>query len=223
MYVNRALGVGLDAPLTSADFELLEARTAAVGLAPSIEVSPLAHPEVLRAARARGYVVDCTVVASRRDLSDVAARPIDASIVIEPAADRLRTWQETSAAGWGHDTTSARRASDAFAAAAAAVDGDGFVLACDAADGRPLGCASLTMRDGVATLGGMSTIPSERRRGVQAALIRHRLWLAATHDCRLATTTTSPGGGSERNLRRNGFEPWFELVTLTRSRETDGR
>ena len=223
LYVNRALGVGLDPPVPPADFDLLQARTAAVGVAAAIEVSPSTHPGVHRAACARGYVVGSTVVALRRDLSDVAALPIDASIVIEPAADRLRTWQETSAAGWGHETTSARRASDAFAAAAAAVDGDGFVLARDAVDGRPLGCASLTMRDGVATLGGMSTIPSERRRGVQAALIRHRLWLAAANDCRIATTTASPGGDSERNLRRNGFEPWFELATLTLPGRSAGR
>ena len=97
LYVNRALGVGLDAPVTPADFDLLEARTAAVGVAAAIEVSPSTHPGVHRAACARGYVVGSTVVALRRDLSDVAALPIDASIVIEPAADRLRTWQETSA------------------------------------------------------------------------------------------------------------------------------
>ncbi len=143
--------------------------------------------------------------------------------MVEPSADRLRAWQETSAAGWGHDTASARRASDAFAAAAAAVDGDGFVLARDAGNGRPLGCASLTMRGGVATLGGMSTIREERRRGVHAALIRHRLGLAAANDCVIATTTASPGGDSERNLRRNGFEPWFELTTLTRPGGTAGR
>jgi GNAT superfamily N-acetyltransferase len=223
MCVNRAIGVGLDRPLTVADFDLLERRSSAAGVAPAIEVSPLTHPVVLREAGARGFVGDSKVVASRRGLSDIAALPVDASFVIEPAADQLRVWQETSAAGWRHDRTSARRASDAFAAAAAAVDGDGFVLARDADDGRPVGCASLTMRDGVATLGGMSTIPSERRRGVQAALIRHRLRLAAANGCVVATTTASPGGDSERNLRRHGFEPWFEVETLVGPGGSGGR
>ena len=94
---------------------------------------------------------------------DVVVRPV------RSAAD-LASWQEVSALGWGHATAEARRAADAFAVAAHAIDGDGMVIAFDAGDGRPLGCASLTVRDGLATLGGMSTLPAERGRGVQAAL-----------------------------------------------------
>lgn len=33
----------------------------------------------------------------------------------------------------------------------------------------------MTVTDGIATLGGMSTLTNERGRGVQAALIAHRL------------------------------------------------
>ena len=111
---------------------------------------------------------------------------------------------------------SAVGASDAFAAAAAVVDGRGFLLARDAADGRPLGCASVTIRDGLATLGAMATRPSERRRGVQATLITHRLRIAAEAGCDLAVSSTIPANTSERNLRRAGFRPLYETVTLAR-------
>ena len=96
------------------------------------------------------------------------------------------------------------------------VDGPGFLLARDAADGRPLGCASVTIRDGLATLGAMATRPSERRRGVQAALIAHRLRIAAEAGCDLAVSSTIPANASERNLTRAGFRPLYETVTLAR-------
>jgi GNAT superfamily N-acetyltransferase len=69
----------------------------------------------------------------------------------------------------------------------------------------------------------MSTLPSERRRGVQAALVHHRLRLARAAGCGIATSTTVSGGASERNLRRLCFEPWFEVTTLARSAESVGR
>jgi GNAT superfamily N-acetyltransferase len=113
-------------------------------------------------------------------------------------------------------TESARRAADAFATAAQVVDGDGMVIALDAADGRPLGCASMTLHEEVATLGGMSTIPAERGRGVQAALILHRLGVAKAAGCTIATSTTVVGGASERNVQRFGFRPIYVKQTWVR-------
>jgi GNAT superfamily N-acetyltransferase len=235
LYVNRAIAAGLDGRLTDDDLDRLEARSAAVGVPPAVEVGPATHPTVRDQLSARGYVPDDRVAALRLTRRDdgVASGTGSGSgsgsgsgggsdagswLVIEPAGGRLLpVWQETSAIGWGHTTVDARRASDAFARAASVVDGAGFVLARARDDGRPVGCASLTMRDGVATLGGMSTVPSERRRGVQAALIRHRLRVADAAGCDLVTSTAKPGGDSERNLRRHGFEPWFTITTLARA------
>ena len=50
-----------------------------------------------------------------------------------------------------------------------------------------------------------------RRRGVQTALIRRRLWDAAQSGCEYAVVSTIPGSGSQRNMERRGFR-W-----LTRS------
>jgi GNAT superfamily N-acetyltransferase len=62
----------------------------------------------------------------------------------------------------------------------------------------------------------MSTIPAARRRGVQAALVRHRLARAATLGCELAAATAAVGSASERNLVRLGFEAQFAVETWTR-------
>ncbi|MFW2335606.1 GNAT family N-acetyltransferase [Ilumatobacter sp.] len=216
MYVNRALGAGLEAPLTSADFELIETRSAAADVDASIELTPVTHPAVGPQARARGYVVTRTIRALRRPLVARERYPAGGRIVIEPAAHQVAVWQETSALGWGHEAPGARRASDAFAAATATVDGAGFVVARDAATGEPVGCASLAVRESVATLAAMSTVPGARRRGVQAALIVHRLRVARAARCDVATTTVEPGGASERNLVRHGFTSWFDITLLTR-------
>ena len=88
---------------------------------------------------------------------------------------------------------------------------------------RPLGCASVTIRDGLATLGAMTTLPSERRRGVQAALITHRLRLAADVGCDFAASSSVPANASERNLDRAGFRPLYETITLSREPRASGR
>lgn len=220
MYVNRALACGLDGPLSEADMIQLEARSTAVGVPAALEITEATHPDVIEQLTLRGYLDGASTAALRRRLDDLDQLPDpDPTIVIRSAnTDLLPLWQATSALGWGHLDNDARRASDAFSRAAALVDGEGLVLATDAHDGRPLGCASLTVRDGVATLGGMSTLPAERGRGVQRALIHHRLRVAARRGCEIATTSAAPGGVSERNLIRHGFDPWFAVTTKQRDR-----
>lgn len=222
LYVNRALAFGIDQPVTVNDFAELETRITKIGLEPTIEVTPTSHGSVGRIAGQRGYRLDSFRTAHIRSLTDEDIGAPDPSIVIERAdGSLLEAWLETTATGWGHTTIDARRASDAFARAASEIDQNGFVLASDATDGRPLGAASLTIRDGLATLGGMSTRPTERRRGVQQALIRHRLRLAREAGCDLATSSTVPGGGSERNLARAGFRPLYDKVTLVLSNRSE--
>ena len=220
MYVNRAMAVGIDRPLSGDQLERIVERCAAAGVRPAVEVTTITHPDTVALLAARGFVhePDHDVTALTYALvpgQGCAANEFAPPIVVRPvltAAD-LRCWQDTSALGWGHVEPAARRASDAFTVAAHATDRDGMVVAFDAADGRPLGCASTTIRESVGTLGGMSTIPAERRRGVQTALVQHRLRHAVANGCDLALTTAVTGGASERNLRRLGFTPRFTIAT----------
>lgn len=105
-------------------------------------------------------------------------------------------WQTTTAQGWGHLDAAARKASDAFASAASEPLSPGLLLARSAADGRILGCATLSLRGDLATLAGMSTLPTERGQGVQRALVAHRLRFAADAGCELAVAQADPGSQS---------------------------
>jgi GNAT superfamily N-acetyltransferase len=223
LYVNRALAVGLGATVTADDFDLLEARSAAVGVPSAVELVPTTDPTVLALAAARGYGVQrfitTDVLPLEREPLPLVPEPVqDLGVVVDVAGgDQLAEWQDVAACGFGVAEGESRRASDVFALASAALDGCRLVLARDAGDGRPLGCASLTISDGLATLGAMTTLPAERRRGVQLALIAHRLRVAVGAGCDLAASSSIPANASERNLLRAGFRPLYETVTIARA------
>ena len=224
LYVNRALGWGWPGRSPPRTSTLLEERSEVVGVPPSVDVVPTADRTLIELATARGYgILRFLTTHVRPPETSIDELVDDPSIVIERAdGELLGVWQDVAAAGFGADEGDARRASDAFAKAAAAVDGEGFLLARDGGDGRPLGTGSVTIRDGLATLGGMTTLPSERRRGVQAALIAHRVRLAVDAGCDLVVSSTVPANPSERNLVRAGFRPLYETVTLAKGPPASG-
>ncbi len=208
MYLNQAMAAGMEDPLTAHDLNDLVEASEATGVVPTIEVTAATLPLNVTQIHKHGFahVPKADISYLTRPTAEINFDPPN-NITVRPTKSRedLELWQETSAAGWGHTSTDARWASDAFAAAAHALDNEHMVIAIDADDGRPLGAASMTINEGLAMLGGMSTIPSERNRGVQAALIRHRLVEARRLGCDLALATAASGSASERNLKRHGF------------------
>ena len=227
LYVNRAMAVGLTGPMTADDFELLEQRSAVVGVPPAVDVVPTADRSVIELAAARGYgllrFLTTHVRPPRRRDRGGRRRATHRSSIERADGELLGVWQDVSAVGFGVAEGDARRASDAFAKAAAVVDRDGFLLARDAVDGRPLGCATRhdPRRVGHARRHDDAAGTSARR-GVQAALIAHRLRMAAEAGCDLAVSSTVPANASERNLARAGFRPLYETVTLARAPRASG-
>ena len=118
-------------------------------------------------------------------------------------------------AGFGAETPDEAVRSDEMARAERAVAGASAYLA--DVDGTAVGCGSLTIDDGIAVLGGAATAPSGRRRGVQSALLRHRLAVATGAGCDLAVATAVPAGDSARNLLRLGFTLVYGQAVMTRS------
>lgn len=68
-----------------------------------------------------------------------------------------------------------------------------------------IAAAGLTIHDGVAVLGGASTLPARRGRGAQSALLQHRLGIAADAGVGSAVATATPDSVSARNLVAAGF------------------
>ena len=204
LYVNQVQAAGVEQEVTDDDLDRLEQRSRHVGVQPAFEVSELTRGSVVRRLVKRGYQSDSATNAMVRRLDELPAEPdvgVDFHAVDE---ELLPVWLETTALGWGHTTDEARRASDAWSRAAFEADEPGLLLARSTDHGRPVGCATLAIRDGVATLGGMSTPPAERGRGVQTALIVYRLRFARERGCDVATTQVIGRSASERNLLRHG-------------------
>lgn len=205
LYVNAALSCGVTVDLDVDDLARLERRSASVGVGAAIELTEVSTATTRRIVGERGYHMVGETAALIRPIGDEDdAGESDLGVgQVESAAD-LRMWKDSAIEGWEHSTPEARRASDAYAAAAHAIERVTLYLAHDAS-GAVVGCASLSVRGDIATLGAMATPPRHRRRGVQAALIRHRLRIAAEQGAGVAVSTTGPGSASERNLIRLGF------------------
>ena len=218
LYVNRALALGLAAPVAPSHLDELERAAAFVGVAPAVDVVAATDAALVSLLPDRGYTPGGVARVMTMCLDRVPAAAAVAGVVVRPITpDELPVWQQVSHDAWEHTSPTARRASDAYAAAAQATAGERLMLAFATDDGRPLGCASLTIRDGMATLGGMSTLHAERGRGVQRALVAQRIRLALDAGCDLAASSAVVAGTSERNLLRLGFTSQYVKTTWTRA------
>ena len=220
LYVNRVLAGGIDRPPTAAELELVVDRSADVGVDAAFDVSELSHADTPAALAAAEFVpsdeVDAVALVQVLDAGSREDAELRFDVEpVESSAD-LQDWLDATAAGWDHVEPDRRAASDRFSRAAHIAQSPGLLLARDPFDGAVVGVAMLSIIGDVAVLGGMSTVPLHRRRGVQSALIRHRLAMAVEAGCTVAGTHAAPGGDSLRNLQRFGFRPSHQVTGWTR-------
>jgi GNAT superfamily N-acetyltransferase len=91
---------------------------------------------------------------------------------------------------------------------------EGFVRVFAKRAGQLAGGAAMCVHDRVAQLCGAATLPAHRRKGVQSALLSHRLAHAAAAGCDIATITTLPGSKSQQNAQSRGFELLYARAHL---------
>ena len=209
--VTQTFGLGMFAAATVEDLSRIEEFFRERGAAVSHEVSPLADPSALGLLNGRGYQpVEFTSAMFRPlSLSNFPARERDGAVRVRVVGEGEHgLWAETSACGWsdsgygdfmlGLAQVSAKRA-----------DALSFLAELD---GRPVATGALSICEGVALLGGASTIPEARGRGAQLALLDARLRHAAEHGCDLAMMCALPGSPSQRNAERQGFRIAYTRV-----------
>ncbi len=229
LFVNRAFGMGFEGAVTEADFARLEVEATAMGLPAAVQFGPYADPAVRGLATKRSYGLSGIRSILALKLEDFEVRSSDEAcgFIIETVkgTSGLDTWRKLAREAFGCTEGVAAMASDLYIETSFALATEIGFIARDTKDGRALGCAALAVtkrvdgeRDGLmATLGAMGTLPTARRLGVQAALIRHRLEVARAMGCDVATTSANAATTSERNLVRCGFNMLYAQVTLMRS------
>lgn len=131
------------------------------------------------------------------------APPPPADVAIANAPD-LAEWTRVSVDGFsaseapeGRDAAAEVHGREAIARAAELL-ARGHVQRCLATRaGVPAGAASLRVaEDGIAQCCGATTLIEHRRRGIQTALLYHRLAAATASGCSLAVVITEPGSRS---------------------------
>lgn len=85
-----------------------------------------------------------------------------------------------------------------------------------AIDGIPVAASAMEIHDELSALYGTTVVPNHRKRGIQQALIAHRLTIAKNAGSRLATISTEPGIPTERNAIRAGFSIAYTKVQVVR-------
>jgi GNAT superfamily N-acetyltransferase len=81
-------------------------------------------------------------------------------------------------------------------------------------DGVAAGAGELFVEADVAWLSADATLPAYRCRGVQTALQRHRIAVAADEGCRFVVSEATPGSASQRNMERLGLRVAYTRVDM---------
>lgn len=206
-YVNRAVGITLD-QLAEHDVAAVIAHYDAAGLPPAVQLSSWA-PEVTVSVLGRAGFVPVSCRSVFASVATARGRVASTSVTVVPVnANELRARDSREVMSSGTSSVGpALATSDAFMVADNATRGTAQFLALR--DGQPVGCGSLTIvetSDGLTGwLGAAATVPSARRRGVQTALVQHRLELASEAGCDVVGATATTGSASSRVLQRCGF------------------
>jgi len=209
--LSQAVGLGLNGPVSPAELDQLADFFHSRGGAVSIDLCPLAHPELLPALGARGF--------RPTEFNNVLVKRLSgAEISLTPRVRRALTgeddlWSHTVGSGFFDQRELTGEEMDVGRAIFAMPGAMCWLAVSDSSE--PAGGGSLAIRDGLATLFADSTIPAFRRRGLHSELIAARLNEAMARGCDLATASTLPGSTSQRNYERLGFQVVYTKVTLT--------
>ena len=222
---NKIIGVGYgDQPEWSALEEIEQAyfeRDSDV-LAEVSTLAPAANHAFLSE---RGYRLQGFENVLGRPISDEDGLPLEISgMTVEMATGgALATWMDIVITGFLHpDATGAgsevpippRQAmEDAMVPFAELPDFHAYLAF---SGDTPAGGGGLRVAGGIAQLCGASTLPAYRRRGIQSALLRRRLYDARGRGCDLAIMTTQPGSKSNLNALRQGFMLLYSRAILVK-------
>jgi GNAT superfamily N-acetyltransferase len=233
-WCNFACGVGLGRAFSDADLARLESFYTERGLEPRIETSPYMHSQALAQLAERAWVV--------RRFETVLYRPLHAGEAFEPIVRSprgmrieivqphddatLHAWASVQCEGFmppgsgprPEDIALAKRTIDHRTSFAFLATMDGQPAAAGACEVRSESAGQMQTDAAIpiAALFGLSTRERFRRQGLQQALIAARLAFARQRGAIVATIGGSPGAGTERNVRRMGFEVAYTMTVLVK-------
>lgn len=221
-WINHAVGIALGEPLTSDDLDALEGFYRQRGVQPKLEFTVFAPEETLALLGEREYYVEHfeTVLARDLDLDAGALLPSGWPTGVEirrtdPGDVPTCRVHSTLVGACFHEGPMPEEMVEMGVRAIQhprSVSFMGFV------GGAPVaGCGMEVFETSgtrACSLWGTGVLEFYRRRGIQQALIAHRLAYAAEQGCRLAIIESKPGNPTERNAVRMGFSQAYTRVCM---------
>ncbi len=211
--LTHAMGIGMAGPVTDEEFDRLEEFFRERGSPSLIDLCPMADPTVLENVTRRGYqVLEFNNLLLRRVDPADAQWTCPEEVEITPVEQgEEREWCELLVKGF----SGGGELSQEMVEMVMSLPSGGQSLFAHVI-GDAAGTAAMSVHAGVALLFADSTQPEARGRGVQLALIRERLKMAAQAGCEWAMACVLPGSGSHRNYERCGFQLFYMRVNLIR-------
>jgi GNAT superfamily N-acetyltransferase len=222
-WINSATGLGMRGPVTSADIDRLIAFHEEWGAEPRIEICPFADPSLRTCLAGRGFNVVFFENVLFRELRDSdsfapAVPPAQGLEIraVDPADPvRVREFAMTGCAGFAPQPGAAPR-EEALSLAAKCATHPRTIGYTAHLEGRCVSAGAIEVSGDIAALFGLSVLHEFRRRGVQSAMIAHRLEVAQKRGAKVATIGSAPGIDTERNVRRAGFQVAYTRVFMSR-------
>jgi GNAT superfamily N-acetyltransferase len=206
--VTHAVGLGMNGPVTAAEFDRMESFYRDRGSGVSVEVCPFADWSLFELLGERGYrIVECNNVLA----GPVIGGPDARARMADPGEEDL--WSRTMIKGFFPATDVTPEELDIGHRMFRL---EGATAWMGMVDGRPVSAGTMNTRGKLALLFADSTLQEFRGQGLHLALIRARLQLAAKLGCDLATAATAPGSASQRNYERAGFHVVYTKLNMQR-------
>lgn len=220
-WCNVGVGLGLAGPVSEKTVDELIEWHASIGVEPRAEVTPFAHPTLVRAMADRSFVVRLFENVFYREIprdEDFAAihslpRGIDIAPVDPADEATVHECGYLIAAAFAGDTKPMTASVDL---AKTCIRHARTVTLGAFHEGRVVSAGSVELLGDISALFGLCVHPDFRRRGIQQALIAARLRLAADRGARVATISARPGVATEGNARRMGFQVAYTKVIMAR-------
>lgn len=213
--ITQAVGLGLNGPVDEHEFAHLQNFYFSRREAVRVETCPLADPSLIDHFSSHCYRVTEFSNVMLRPLRREDSWPSAAGIQIDKVfAENIDLWTLTVAQGFSEHFPVTQEILDVMKMFALGPASECYLARMD---GKVVGGATLSMRDGVAGLFGASTLPAFRNRGVQTALLHARLNRAAHSGCDLAVSLARPSSVSQHNIVRQNFRVLYTRIKFEKA------
>jgi hypothetical protein len=222
LWCNAAVGGGMHGSVKGDDIDHLIAFHSERGIEPRAEVCPMSDLSLTTGLSSRGFVV--------RNYETVFFRPVDEPTIpdwraIAPPGLHIEPVPKTDPAAMeefayvavhGFMPPGVEPSRDLLDSALRSGRAPRCTPLRAVLDGRCVGAGAMDLLGEVAALYGVSVRSEVRGKGVQLALLAWRIAHAAKLGVRWVTISSRPGGITERNAQRMGFQVAYTKVILAR-------